>query len=821
MEKELNILVLSALLHDIGKFAQRAKRPYSQEMEGEYLTSFKGRQGHWHTVYSDNFIENDLPLPERLQEQRSKIARTASAHHRPNETSLAEMAISIADRLSAGSDRIEEESEETKVGFRESRLISIFDEIELVKHRFEAPGNAFHKLVPLDTGSEDIFPQPGTPKGPAKDYEVLFDQFLAALKDLKTDIDVPFYIDSLISLLEKFTWPIPSSAYKTLPDVSLYDHAYSTASIAQALYLYHHQNESVPNWKDEEAKFILMGGDLSGIQEYIFGISRNSGKGVSKIFRARSFFLQALTRSVLLETQKRLGLFSVFRLIDTGGKFILLLPAIEKFESHLNALDEEVQLWFRSKFKGQLTLNLSWSTRMCQRDFRLEHLQSKINAVNESIEEAKYRKLHKTFALKGPVIDDNYEEDEGGNCTLCDSNASNEVSSREYEEKEELEISVCADCYEQVAYIGTRLPRTNYLIYGSNGKVKLFGGNKLSLSENAPSDLKDVFLVESIVDSGIFSRVRLARHLPIITSEELQDEKWFNLFNQEEGDLGLIKEQPKTFNLIAQKSKRKKDDKLVGRELLSFLKADVDNLGLIFSQGLGERMSIARFTSISRMLNVFFSEYLVDLVKSEFPDIYVVYAGGDDLFLVGPWWQTIRFSILLRKKLSLFCAENPDITISAGIFISKPRFPMRMAVGLVEDSLDQAKKVRDPSHIKDSINLLGETLAWEELEELLELGDKFDKALQEKKRTNFSTAFLYRLLNYHKMYREFISAKKMKSGRYLSLAHYDIGRNIQEQKQNNREELEMLYHIFTVGVSERPELARLNIPLFYALNLNR
>ncbi len=65
MEKELNILVLSALLHDIGKFAQRAKRPYSQEMEGEYLTSFKGRQGHWHTVYSDNFIENDLPLPEK------------------------------------------------------------------------------------------------------------------------------------------------------------------------------------------------------------------------------------------------------------------------------------------------------------------------------------------------------------------------------------------------------------------------------------------------------------------------------------------------------------------------------------------------------------------------------------------------------------------------------------------------------------------------------------------------------------------------------------------------------------------------------------
>jgi CRISPR-associated protein Csm1 len=41
MEQELKILVMGALLHDIGKFAQRAKRPYSKEMEGEYLTTYR------------------------------------------------------------------------------------------------------------------------------------------------------------------------------------------------------------------------------------------------------------------------------------------------------------------------------------------------------------------------------------------------------------------------------------------------------------------------------------------------------------------------------------------------------------------------------------------------------------------------------------------------------------------------------------------------------------------------------------------------------------------------------------------------------------
>jgi CRISPR-associated protein Csm1 len=61
----------------------------------------------------------------------------------------------------------------------------------------------------------------------------------------------------------------------------------------------------------------------------------------------------------------------------------------------------------------------------------------------------------------------------------------------------------------------------------------------------------------------------------------------------------------------------------------------------------------------------------------------------------------------------------------------------------------------------------------------------------------------------------------MKDGRYLSLAHYDIGRNIIKDGKNNQKEVEMLHRIFAVGVSERPELEYLNIPLFYAINLNR
>jgi CRISPR/Cas system-associated protein Cas10 (large subunit of type III CRISPR-Cas system) len=41
-------------------------------------------------------------------------------------------------------------------------------------------------------------------------------------------------------------------------------------------------------------------------------------------------------------------------------------------------------------------------------------------------------------------------------------------------------------------------------------------------------------------------------------------------------------------------------ENFTGRSLLSFLKADVDNLGLIFSIGLGDNLSVARLASLSR-----------------------------------------------------------------------------------------------------------------------------------------------------------------------------------------------------------------------------
>ncbi len=827
---DLKILVLSALLHDIGKFAQRAKRPYSKTLQGEYLPVFDGKYSHWHALYSDYFIENDLPLPGELEEFRSQIARTASTHHRPVENNLMDMCVSIADRLSSGADRIHSTDEESKAGFRESRLISIFDEIELLNHQFEPPGKYFYKLVPLDIKDDVVFPVKDAATGPAKEYQVLFDQFHNELGKINIKNGFTPFMENLISLLERFTWAIPSSSYKTISDIPLFDHSFSTAGIAQALFLYHKETGTVPSFSDDEKKFILVSGDLSGIQKYIFGISHSTSRGVSKIFRARSFFIQAVVQSAILEIENRFNIHSVCRLMNSGGKFILLLPNIDSVKQELEKIDHEIQVWFRQKFKGTLTLPLAWSTDMSQQDFEMNRFTIKLDEANEALGTAKLQKLHKTFKNYGNVIDHDYEEFEGGNCALCERNASDEKASEIYSSKEKNDLPVCRDCADQITYIGKNLPNSKYLVYSREGKIPLFGQVYLSIENKKLFNFNDCFRVETLINEPGYVRARIARHLPSISTEELKNQALFSLFEKEEGFHDMIRPLennsdsfvPKTFSMIADKSRKQLGDgKLTGRPLLGFLKADVDNLGLIFSTGLSKNISMARIASLSRMINFFFTDYIVSLLENDFPDIYVVFSGGDDLFLIGPWNQTINFALKMRSKFSEFCAMNPDITLSCGILTTKSRLPVRKAVYIAEEYLEKAKNVKSGKRVKDSVCFLETPLSWKEFENLMRLGKKFDKALEEKDRTLFSNSFLYRLLTYHKMYLNFAGKGDIKSGRYLSHAHYDIGRNIFRKDEKNKDELTMLYDIFSIGTDKSGWLEHLDIPIFYAMNLNR
>ena len=90
---ELQQLVLGALLHDIGKFAQRASRPKSPDDVGYCPINQQHRPTHLHVLYTDYFIEHDLLLPPELELQRSKLARLAASHHKPAADEVLEQAL--------------------------------------------------------------------------------------------------------------------------------------------------------------------------------------------------------------------------------------------------------------------------------------------------------------------------------------------------------------------------------------------------------------------------------------------------------------------------------------------------------------------------------------------------------------------------------------------------------------------------------------------------------------------------------------------------------------------------------------------------------
>ncbi|MDY6822379.1 MAG: type III-A CRISPR-associated protein Cas10/Csm1 [Thermodesulfobacteriota bacterium] len=826
--KELQKIILSALLHDIGKFAQRARHHYSKDLESDYLPSYKGQSSHWHGLYTDYFIDYELPLPDGLVAAKSEIARLAAIHHNPHQDNCMEMCVAIADRLSAGTDRIKTEDSEAASHFRESRLISIFNEIELVDHEFKPPGQYFYHLNKLDPASNHIFPETGKPVGDADEYAPLFEDFLMEAQQLDKQLPFHLYLESLIALLEKYLWAVPSSAYGTLADISLFDHSFTTAGIAQALFVYQQEakNGAPPLEKDSEEKFILLNGDLSGIQKYIFDINKNSGKGLAKLLRARSAYLQTLTRSIILSFQQRTGLYSVHRLIDSGGKFMLLLPNTRRIRQELEAFNLDLQTYFRQHMKGLLTLPLTWDIRITQQDITQKNFRTKLDEANDALDHAKLKKLNATFG-QGPVEENGYDEREGGNCRYCGIHAADPEATQKINQEEETDIEICYACYQQIVHIGANLPKRSYVVYSDHGEVPLFDNICLSLEDSPPKQLEQCLYIETFETDNRFPLSRIARRTPVITGEEIADKDWSEIIKEhaDHEDTYFDAGDTKTFSLIAEKSRKPSSDEgLTGRPLLGFLKADVDNLGFIFSLGLGDRLSVSRLANLSRMLDLFFSGYLVELIKNErFQDIYVVFAGGDDLFLIGPWNTIIAFAIELREKFADFCAQNPDITISAGILPAKPRMPVRKAAEQVETQLEDAKKFERGGRGKDAVCFLEQPLEWEKFKELINLGEKFDKAVTEKERTGFSNAFLYRMFTYHKMYKRFNadSVKNLKSGVYLSHAHYDIARNIRRIKGGNEEELALLYDIFSVGMGENPSLENLHIPLFYAMNLNR
>lgn len=175
---------------------------------------------------------------------------------------------------------------------------------------------------------------------------------------------------------------------------------------------------------------------------------------------------------------------------------------------------------------------------------------------------------------------------------------------------------------------------------------------------------------------------------------------------------------------------------------LGVLRMDVDGLGKRFEVGF---KSIQEYKVFSRRLVEFFENETDNIRKEDefYEHINIIYAGGDDIFVVGRWDKVIDFAERIHKEVeSTFSKEG--ITISGGISIVNPKYPIAKAAELAGDAEEAAKKFHDGE--KNAFTLFGKAISWkEEFNIVTEYRDKFVTLFQ---KYDLSKSILHKIMLY-------------------------------------------------------------------------
>ena len=222
-------------------------------------------------------------------------------------------------------------------------------------------------------------------------------------------------------------------------------------------------------------------------------------------------------------------------------------------------------------------------------------------------------------------------------------------------------------------------------------------------------------------------------------------------------------------------------------------KADIDNLGLVFSQSLGNRMSFSRYADLSHMLHYFFSSFYAWFVNSKTDQhgklykerIYTVFSGGDDLCILGSWDTVLQFALDFRKALAKFTNNNPSVTISGGITLVNSKVPVRNIADEAEELLEKSKG-KDG---KNAITVFGTTVSWEEYEKCLEDGKYLQEQLELNKidsKKGVSSGVVYKFLDFAnraERLREGNIGELLQNKKWQSHFYYIISRNIKDNEE--------------------------------------
>jgi CRISPR-associated protein Csm1 len=247
--------------------------------------------------------------------------------------------------------------------------------------------------------------------------------------------------------------------------------------------------------------------------------------------------------------------------------------------------------------------------------------------------------------------------------------------------------------------------------------------------------------------------------------------------------------EPIVFTDIARLA-RSEDGDWLKHEMLGALKADVDHLGLILGHGLGDRVSFGRFATLARRLDLFFKGFFTERLEQRFPYVYTVFGGGDDLLLIGPWYDVVLLLRQLRQWFERLGCANPNLTFSAGLVFSRPMQPVSHLGESAEQALDRAKE-----HGRNQVTVGSVTMSWQHFDSALELHRRMRRVSSLDGQRVLNPGVAYRLLEYARMGLGRGEANSGENGgsrlKWRAQMSYDLARNAPLPKEGAREAPEL------------------------------
>lgn len=177
---------------------------------------------------------------------------------------------------------------------------------------------------------------------------------------------------------------------------------------------------------------------------------------------------------------------------------------------------------------------------------------------------------------------------------------------------------------------------------------------------------------------------------------------------------------------------------------LGILRMDVDGLGQRFIKGF---KSIGEYKTFSGKLEQFFVVETKNVQRtSEFSDyLNIIYAGGDDLFVVGRWDKVIDFAERIHIEVDARFGQD-GITISGGVAIVAEKFPIAKSAELAGKAEDAAKAYDDgKGQKKNAFCFLGKTVSWKEFPEVKRYQEQFVSLIGGN---NLSKGILHKIMLY-------------------------------------------------------------------------